>query len=54
MLITHAQNIGAATGISLHEGETAIFRPDGRGGSKLIARVHADGWKALGRTVTAG
>jgi hypothetical protein len=37
----------AANGAS--DGETFVFRPDGKGGAELIARVKIEEWPALAR-----
>ena len=47
VLVTHASNLGEAAGISLDEGEAAIFTPDGKGATKLAGRVQAEEWRAL-------
>lgn len=47
VLISHRANLQAATGVALAEGEAAIYRPDGAGGSELIARIRSDEWAAL-------
>lgn len=52
IVVTHMPNItrafpGSATGVS--DGETLIFRPDGRGGAELVARVRIEEWPALQR-----
>ncbi len=47
VLVTHTPNIGAATDLSLDEGETAIFKPAASSGTRLVARMPADGWKKL-------
>jgi phosphohistidine phosphatase SixA len=47
VLVTHTPNLGEAAGLSLDEGEAAVFAPDGKGATKLVGRVQADGWRAL-------
>jgi phosphohistidine phosphatase SixA len=50
ILITHQPNIIAALGkdfFDIKEGETAIFRPDGAGGYKLVARLQMDEWPRI-------
>lgn len=47
VLVTHTPNLGEAVGLSLDEGEAAIFAPDGKGETKLVGRVPAEGWRAL-------
>lgn len=44
MLIGHSPNLATAAGITLAEGEAAIFRPDGQGGHALVVRVMPEGW----------
>ena len=44
VLVAHLFNIQAAANVSIAEGEAAIFRPLGRRGFRLVARVTADGW----------
>lgn len=44
VLISHMANLSAARGVTLAEGEAAIYRPDGNGGSELVTRVRADQW----------
>jgi broad specificity phosphatase PhoE len=47
VLVTHGDNIGGASGVTVAEGEAAIFYPDGTGGFMLAARLTADAWLAL-------
>lgn len=47
VLISHMANLSAARGVTLAEGEAAIYRPDGNGGSELVARVRVDEWLTL-------
>jgi phosphohistidine phosphatase SixA len=50
IIVTHAPNIIGAFGDSasdLSDGETLIFRPDGKGGAALIARVRIEEWPRL-------
>jgi len=50
VVITHKPNILDAFGkdwFDVREGEASIFRPDGAGGSRLVARVQADEWSKL-------
>ncbi|HEV2700159.1 MAG TPA: histidine phosphatase family protein [Steroidobacteraceae bacterium] len=49
-LVTHAPNIMAAfpeSAAGLADGETLIFRPDGRGSAFLVARVKIEEWPQL-------
>jgi len=48
VLVTHTPNLGEATSLSLEEGEAAVFRPLGGRRFRLVERVPADGWRALG------
>jgi len=50
LIITHAPNIMEAfptEGADLADGEALIFRPDGRGGATLVARVKIHDWPRL-------
>ena len=50
LIITHAPNIREAfptEGADLADGEALIFRPDGRGGASLVARVKIQDWPRL-------
>jgi phosphohistidine phosphatase SixA len=50
LIVTHAPNIIGAFGeqaTGLADGETLIFRPDGRGGASLVARVKIEDWPRL-------
>lgn len=47
VLVTHTPNLGEAAGISLAEGETAVFRPLGGRRFELVGRIPADDWAAL-------
>jgi len=48
VIAAHISNILAAASLSLEEGEALIFRPDGRSGFRLVARVKGDRWRELG------
>ena len=50
VLVAHLFNIDAAAGISLEEGEAAVFRPRGKGRFRLVATVRPSGWAALRRS----
>ena len=53
IIVTHKPNILDAFGkdwFDVREGEASIFRPDGNGGYRLIARVRADEWSKLAQT----
>jgi phosphohistidine phosphatase SixA len=50
LIVTHAPNILAAfrdSASGLVDGETLVFRPDGRGGANLVARVKIEEWAHL-------
>jgi phosphohistidine phosphatase SixA len=46
--VTHGFNIKSIVGDDFAEGEAAIFKPDGKGGFLLVARVMAQDWSKLG------
>jgi phosphohistidine phosphatase SixA len=50
VIVSHKPNIMDAFGkdwFDVREGEASVFRPDGAGGFKLVARVLADDWGKL-------
>ncbi len=47
VLISHGFNLRAISGFGLAEGEAAIYKPDGKGGFTLVARVPAAKWSTL-------
>ena len=50
VLVSHKPNIMDAFGkdwFDIREGEASIFKPDGSGGYKLVARVQANEWAKL-------
>ena len=50
VVVSHKPNILDAFGkdwFDIREGEISIFKPDGSGGYKLVARVQADEWAKL-------
>jgi hypothetical protein len=50
ILVTHKPNILDAFGkdwFNVREGEASIFKPDGKGGFTLVARVQATDWPKL-------
>jgi phosphohistidine phosphatase SixA len=52
VIVTHMPNIAAAFGAATNgagDGETFVFRPDGKGSAELVARVKVDEWPALAR-----
>jgi broad specificity phosphatase PhoE len=53
ILVTHKPNILDAFGkdwFNVREGEASIFKPDGKGGFTLVARVQAADWPKLIQT----
>jgi phosphohistidine phosphatase SixA len=50
VLVSHGWNLMNAEGFHLdRQGEAAIYRPDGQGGYRLVARLMPDDWKIAGR-----
>lgn len=52
IIVTHMPNIVAAfpdQANDLQDGETLLFRPDGKGHSALVAKIPIDDWKASAR-----
>ena len=47
MLITHFPNVRAALGVQIEFGDAVIVKPDGQGGSRLVARIFASEWPSL-------
>ncbi|HWL33569.1 MAG TPA: histidine phosphatase family protein [Gaiellaceae bacterium] len=47
VLVTHGSVVGDATGHTLEEGETLVFRPLGSARFRLIGRILPRGWAAL-------
>ena len=53
VIVSHKPNIMDAFGkdwFDIREGEASIFKPDGNGGYKLVARVQAAEWGKLAQT----
>jgi phosphohistidine phosphatase SixA len=53
VVVSHKPNIMDAFGkdwFDIREGEASIFKPDGSGGYKLVARVQANEWAKLAAT----
>jgi phosphohistidine phosphatase SixA len=49
-IVTHFPNITSAFGedaTNLAEGEVLVFRPDGKGGAKLVGRIKIEEWPSL-------
>ena len=50
IVVTHKPNIVDAFGkdwFDVREGEASVFKPDGKGGYKPIARIQAGDWSKL-------
>ena len=47
MLITHFPNVNAALGVQIDFGDAVIVKPDGQGGTRLVARILAGRWDSL-------
>lgn len=47
VLVTHGSVVGDATGLSLEEGETLVFRPLGNSRFRLVGRILPRAWAAL-------
>ena len=47
ILITHFPNVKAALGVQIEFGDAVIVKPDGQGGTGLIARIFANEWSSL-------
>ena len=49
LVVTHQPNIARAfpNAADIADGETLVFRPDGKGGTMMIARVKIDDWPRL-------
>lgn len=53
VLVTHGVVVGDATGLSLEEGETLVFRPLGNSRFRLLGRIPAQAWETLRTTAIA-
>lgn len=47
VLVSHGFNLHRATGLSIGEGESAVFTPGDAGRSSLIARITVEEWQTL-------
>ena len=47
VLVSHGFNLQGATGLSVAEGESAVFSPGDAGGPSLVARITAEEWQSL-------
>ncbi len=53
VIVSHKPNILEAFGkdwFDVREGEASVFRPDGKGGYKLVARILASEWSKLAQS----
>jgi virginiamycin B lyase len=53
VLVTHGVVVSDATGLTLEEGETLVFRPLGNGRYRLVGRIAPDDWSALRKPASA-
>jgi phosphohistidine phosphatase SixA len=54
IVVTHKPNILDAfgkDGFDVREGEASVFKPDGNGGYKLVARIQAGDWSKLAQAM---
>jgi phosphohistidine phosphatase SixA len=47
VLVSHGFNLRGAVGLSIAEGESAVFQPQDGGGARLVARLTVPQWQAL-------
>jgi phosphohistidine phosphatase SixA len=47
VLVSHGFNLQGATGLSIGEGESAIFAPGDAGRPSLVARITPEEWQTL-------
>ena len=47
VLVSHGFNLQGATGLSVAEGESAVFSPGDAGRPSLVARITAEEWQSL-------
>jgi virginiamycin B lyase len=47
VLVTHGVVVSDATGLTLEEGETLVFRPLGNSGFRLLGRIAPDEWRTM-------
>jgi hypothetical protein len=53
-VVTHKPNILDAFGkdwFEVREGEASVFKPDGNGGYRLVARIQAGDWSKLAQAI---
>jgi phosphohistidine phosphatase SixA len=53
VLVTHGVVVSDATGLTLEEGETLVFRPLGNGRYRLVGRIAPDDWSAFRKPASA-
>jgi virginiamycin B lyase len=53
VLVTHGIVVSDATGLTLEEGETLVFRPLGRSRYRLVGRIASNDWGGLRTTAAA-
>jgi len=44
MLIARTSNVKLAAGISLSEGEAAVFQPGGAAGARFLGQIRPEDW----------
>jgi phosphohistidine phosphatase SixA len=49
VLVSHGFNLQGATGLSVGEGESAVFAPGAAGRATLVARITVEDWQTLAR-----
>ena len=47
VLVSHGFNLQEAAGLSVAEGESAVFSPGDAGSPSLVARITAEEWRTL-------
>jgi len=47
VLVSHSTNILGTIGFAPEEGEAVVFKPDGKGGYKLVGRIRPKQWSEL-------
>jgi hypothetical protein len=53
VLVAHGQVVRDVAGMEMAAGESAIYRPDGRGGTTLVVRVQGYDWLSAEAQATA-
>jgi phosphohistidine phosphatase SixA len=49
VLVSHGFNLQGATGLTIQEGESAVFEHGDGGRPRLVARITVERWRALAR-----